>query len=247
MSLRTFLSKVFLITSLLMAAVNHSTALAKNELSPFVGLNIGNYKVFFEPGYGQKMFRKDAVFYNICAGIKINDSIGIEIGHQHDNKRKNLKDANHYPGVAIPLATDVYFKTNLNIKHIYAGISVDYSLSNNFAVGVLMGISAATISASHTIYSLHGERISPSVANKMIALRTYKKCKLVTMVSSRVHYKISEKVSLRISANYFKLSRVPMNSQQNNWPRDLPYKKAPATKIRIKSPINYSIGLIASF
>lgn len=243
MSLHISLSKVLFIASLLKATVSQAAPLV-NDFAPFVGLSVGNYKVFFEPGYGNKIFRKDAVFYNIYAGIKFNECIGLEIGHQHDNQRKKLKDSNHYPG-NVPFhrpENGVYFKTYLNIKHTYLGITFDYLLFNNLSIGTLTGLSISTLSASHSIYKIDEVYIDPNMAHPLILQRHYKKTKLVTTHSIRMKYKISESIGFRIGVNYFRLSRIGINSKENGRLRP-GFDAVPNARIKVKTPMSYSIGL----
>jgi predicted porin len=190
------------------------------DISPFIGADIGRSRVEMKKDFGEKIFRKNATFYNLFAGLDFNEYFGVEFGYQRDNTRRDKQSL--VTGDVIMGLSPVHaafspedYDTFLRIKNKYFGITAQYPIAENLSLTVLFAPTKTQVKAGHTFIAFNGTPIPQVDIDDFLYARTYKKSKIVPMVRVGAKYKFHERLAFRANVTWMGTSRIKINSDQN--------------------------------
>lgn len=195
----------------------------------YLGAELIQTNLDFVRGYGEKVFRKNPLNYNLFGGYNFDDIWGLELGYEAQwtlNKNVTLGDQDRFPGgAAIPAGNSDGVQSTFKVRYPYAGLSASYKYYR-LTFQALVGASVAHIYAKQTQVAENGIPINPSGT-----IRDYYKTKLVPVAKISILPSINKKVSLRLSLNYQNLRGFHVMST------------TPGSNAQIKLSDSYGIGL----
>ena len=234
-----------------------SATLSFNNVSPFIGIDLGQSRLELQQKFGEKMFRKNSTSYNLFAGLDFNQYFGIELGYQKDNTRRSnatLVTGDFIPGFANPIPVgqfegnpSVFDNVKLKQQNKYLGITGKYKIYQKFHLNAMLGLAYTKTSAEYTQRQSGIAIFTPTQLDGFLLKRTYKKYKIVPIARIGASYTINQNFSIRTNILWEKKSNIAISSDQNNKIRPINGNPASSQKIKFKNITTYSVGFIYNF
>jgi hypothetical protein len=234
-----------------------SATLSFNNVSPFIGIDLGQSRLELQQKFGEKMFRKNSTSYNLFAGLNFNQYFGMELGYQKDNTRRSnatLVAGDFIPGFDKPIPggqfegnPSVFDNVKLKQQNKYLGITGKYKIYQKFHLNAMLGLAYTKTSAEYTQRQSGIAIFTPTQLDGFLLKRTYKKYKIVPIARIGASYTINQNFSIRTNILWKKLSNIAINSDQNNKPRPLDGVIASSQKIKFKNMTTYFCGFVYNF
>jgi hypothetical protein len=217
--------------------VNATPAIALGFYNPYVGFDIQERHMQYKRGFGDNMLKSTAPQGNIYAGIKLKDSLALEIGFEATRTRSRtvtLHDGDVAAGVPIvALTSPAVFRSIAKVRgpHIdivgFHGFAVDpaFKLLGSIGMGVFRG------SFERTTLQYGPSAISGTC-------RTLSKNKAVLRLLGGMQYMFGEHIGARLTVGWTNTTRVAAKSC-DNCPTTLTFKP--------KNTVSYGAGLLWVF
>lgn len=199
--------------------------------SPYIGAEAIQTNQNYKNGFGRNIFAKNPQDYSVFVGSKFYKQFGAELGYEFapsKNKSITLPAGSLATGGSVPLQTNFVFESKIKTTHPYLGIFGEFD--HHFAhVGkvkfqAMLGASVSRVKASYTATAI------------VSAVRNFSKSKVVPMVKLGATFMATDRVGIRVSANYRNTSSIKAVS-----------KESALVSVRLKDTFGVGLGLTYSF
>lgn len=193
-----------------------------------------------ERNYGEKVYSKNPLSYNLFAGYHFYDNWFTEFGYEFTRTKRRtntLVEGEYLPGV-IPLNAGEYstLETKLNLQHPTLYLGYNFSLENYIPkaqVSLAAGFSWTKLKAQQEVIDDELPGL-PAQADIDASRRTFTKKKLVPAVRISGQYDLTDHFALRCSATWRQLSRIQPKSEE---------RPNTATQLKLKNSTVFGFGL----
>lgn len=214
------------------------------SLDYYIGADLKSGHMPFEKGYGDNLLRKKSIGTNIYGGIRINDGVGIEIGHEklsHKPQVCTLYYASSYPecthalGAPLPeILSPAVFESKGSLKGPYLNVMGFYSPNKEGKIEFIASIGVSYLEASYSRRTLSVNGIERDFT------RTLGGKKIILRLGTGFQYKISENLKFRMNVGWMNTKKMPIVGNDS----------CPSSFIIRALPTNitfYGIGIIWEF
>ena len=179
--------------------------------SPYIGAEAIKTNQNYKSGFGRNIFAKNPQDYSVFVGSKFYKQFGAELGYEFapsKSKSVTLPVGSLATGGSTALVTNTAFNSKIKATHPYLGIFGEYD--HHFAhVGkvkfqAMLGASVSRVKASYT-----------ATAAGATVVRNFSKSKVVPMVKLGATFRATDRVGIRVSANYRNTSSLKAVAKEN--------------------------------
>jgi hypothetical protein len=143
--------------TMLLLVTNSASAAITNGLwegyKPYVGVDAAVRRMDFKGGYGDNLLQHHSPQGNIYAGVKFNDSVGVEAGYEATTTRtraSTLTTGDIGAGTLITAATSpIVFKSKAKIKGPHIDLVGFYSFAANLPVQLLGSVGVSLLKGTY--------------------------------------------------------------------------------------------------